>query len=105
MTENILLYTYCTKVCEHYDLSYEEMHALVQNELKKASITKNVILTGKGDGGRDFFGAFACKKLTKDFLWVHCCSHNMLGLDIDEPYEKKYYVLTFTACAKSGIHI
>ena len=104
MTENTLLYTYCVKVCERYDLTYEEMHALVGQELGTASGNKNIILTAKGDNGRDFFKAFACKKITGDFVWIHCCSRKILGFS-DEDDLKKYYMLVFTAHSKNGLYV
>ncbi|MBO5733787.1 MAG: hypothetical protein J6R66_02710 [Clostridia bacterium] len=106
MTENTLLYTYITKVCEHYDLTYAQMNACVEKEILTARAqNKNIIFTIKGFKRNHFFDAFTAEVLTKDFVWIHACPQELLNFDEDEICQDKYYVLTFTACAKDGLYI
>jgi len=103
MTENTLLYTYTTKVCERWDLTADELKVCLLQEIENANIKNyNLILTGKGHKNISFFDAYTAPKLTKNFLWLHFCPQDILSFDGDAG---KYYILTFTGYAKDGLFL
>ena len=93
MTERTLNYNYDITFCERYYMTNEEALTLIEKEQKRA-YNKNhaLILTGKGYENKSFFDAFASKKLSHNFTWIHSCPQEILNFDDDECQEGYYYV-------------
>ena len=97
MKESILHYNYQTTVHEMYDLTLKEALSLLKSEEEKAK-SKNfaLILTGKDEEKGSFFDAFASKKLSCDFTWIHFCPQKTLEFD-EENQEDMFYIMIMTA--------